>query len=265
MRRKNIMKAAGAVLLALGLNACSTLGTGSRPEVVATYISYPITLDGKLDNPAWHRTPAYTLVHAQEQYRNMPRDIREFYRNGVVESGKVRLLWNDKYLYVGFEFNDTDVVAEGKTDQLHHYRMGDVAELFLKPENKSWYWEMYAAPNGCKTAFFFPSRGLLGLPSGFPEKSALKGMIATASFKGTLNNSWDKDKKWSAVIAVPLAELAMVGEKLDQKTPWLIFFGRYNYGRYLIYCENSSYPGLLKLNYHDHNSYARLKLVKGAD
>ena len=264
MRRKNLLNAAGAVLMALGLNACFSFNSDSRPEAVATYVSLPVRVDGKLEEPAWHKTPAYTLVHAEEQFRRSAPDVQKFFRNGVVEAGKVRLLWDDKYLYAGFEFTDSDIVAEGLTDQLHHYRFGDVAELFLKPENKSWYWELYVTPSGRKTAFFFPGRGLLGLPSGFSEKIALNGMIAAASFKGTLNNSWDKDKKWTAEMAIPLSELAMAGEKLDPKVPWLIFFGRYNYGRYLMTVEHSSFPLQKTVNYHEHYYYARLKLVKGA-
>lgn len=265
MRWQNLLNAAGAFLLAFGLNSCSTFSTDSRPEAVATYVSHPIRVDGKLEEPAWYKTPVYALVHAEAQFKDSAPDVQKFFRNGVVEAGKVRLLWNDKYLYAGFEFTDLDIVAEGQTDQLHHYRFGDVAELFLKPENKSWYWELYVTPRGHKTAFFYPGRGLLGLPSGFPEKIALKGMIAAASFKGSLNNSWDKDKKWTAEIAIPLSELAMAGEKLDQNIPWLIFFGRYNYGRYLITVENTSFPRQPSVNYHVHYYYARLKLVKGAN
>lgn len=265
MERKNLLNAAGAILLALGLNACSSFSTDSRPEAVATYVSLPIRMDGKLEEPAWYKTPAYSLVHAEMQFKNSAPDVQKFFRNGVVEAGKVRLLWNDKYLYAGFEFTDLDIVAEGQTDQLQHYRLGDVAELFLKPENKSWYWELYVTPRGHKSAFFFPGRGLLGLPSGYPEKPVLKGMIAAASFKGSLNNSWDKDKKWTAEIAIPLSELAMAGEKLDQNTPWLIFFGRYNYGRYLATFETSSFPRQKTVNYHEQYHYARLRLVKGAN
>ena len=265
MNLKNLLKSAGAVLLALGLNACSTVGMHSRPEAVATYVSRSIPVNGKLDDPAWYKTPAYPLVHADEQFTRSLPEIRDFFKNGVVEPGKVRLLWNNKYLYVGVEFTDTDIVAEGTADQTHLYSSGDTVEVFLKPAEKTWYWELYATPHGKKTSYFYPGRGLLGLPSGFSATPALKGMSAAAHYKGTLNNSWDKDKKWTAVIAIPLDELGMAGEKLDQKTPWLILVARYNYGRYLAWCENTSFPRLSKFNNHAHGDYARLKLVKGSD
>ncbi len=256
------MKTACAIFLTLGLTACSSFRSDNRHEIVASYVTYPIRMDGKLEESAWQKTPAYTFVHAESQYQKANPDIKEFFRNGVVEAGTVRLLWNEKYLYIGFEFIDTDVVAEGLTDQKRHFKLGDTAEVFLKPENQSWYWELYVTPRGHKTAYFFLGRGLCGLPGGYPENLALKGMITAASIQGTLNNSWDKDKKWTAEIAVPLSELTLQGEKLDQNTSWLIFFGRYNYGRYLCVCENSSFPPQRKINYHAHDDYARLKLVK---
>lgn len=265
MKLKNLLYSSGTALLALGLNACSTLVSDNRAEAVASYISHPIQLDGKLDDPAWYKTPAYPLVHADEQFSRAIPEIRRFFRNGVVEPGKVRLLWNDKYLYVGLELTDKDIIAESPSEQASLYVRGDAVEVFLKPADQTWYWELYVSPRGQKTSYFYPGRGLLGLPSTNSPVPALKGMIATANFKGTLNNSWDKDKKWTAVIAIPLGELAMVGRKLDMKTPWLILVGRYNYGRYLAWCENSAFPRQPKLNYHAHADYARLKLVKGSN
>ena len=265
MKLRNLLYSSGAVLLALGLNACSTLVSDNRAEAVASYISHPIQLDGKLDDPAWYKTPAYPLVHADEQFSRAIPEIRKFFRKGVVEPGKVRLLWNDRYLYVGLDLTDTDLIAESPAEQTHLCARGDAVEVFLKPARQTWYWELYVTPKGQKTSYFYPGRGLRELPSVFSAKPALKGMIATANFKGTLNNSWDKDRKWTAVIAIPLAELAMAGEKLDMKTPWLILVGRCNYGRYLACMENSAFPSQPVLNYHAHADYARLKLVKGSD
>lgn len=262
MKQGKYLEIAGAVLLAFGLSACSSLDSDNRREMVASYTAHSIRLDGKLEDPAWQNTPAYAFVHAENQYRKSSPDIRKFFRNSVVEAGKVRLLWDEKYLYAGFELTDTDIVAEGLSDQQNHFRLGDTVEVFLKPENQSWYWELYVTPRSRKTAYFFLGRGLCGLPGGYPEKPVLKGLIAAASVKGTLNKSWDKDDKWTAEIAVPLSELTVRGEKLDQETAWLIFFGRYNYGRYLCICENSSFPLQRDINYHAHADYARLKLVK---
>ncbi len=259
MKHFYLTAAAVAAFIGMSQSGCVS-SSGNRPEVVASYTAKPVVLDGKLDEDAWMKTPAYSLLHAREQYASFHPEIRKKFRNGVIEPGKVRLLWDDKYLYIGFEFEDRDIVAEGNLDQKHQYLTGDVAEVFLKPLNKTWYWECYVTPNEYKTAFFFLGRGLLGLPSGFPEKPALSGMKVAAYCNGTLNNSWDKDKKWTAEMAIPREEVAKIGEKLNPETPWLVFFGRYNYGRYLPWKENSSFPQQEKTGYHIHEEYARLKM-----
>lgn len=87
-------------------------------------------------------------------------------------------------------------------------------------------------------------------------------MKAAAKADGTVNNPWDKDKKWTAVIAIPIEEVNKAGEKLSPEVPWLIFFGRYNYGRYLPRQENSAFPEQEYTNYHVYEEYARLKMVR---
>ena len=262
MMKLNFVIAAGMLSMVVLLNGCASWGSGDRTEVTATYVSGPITLDGKLDEPAWHRTPAYPLTHAKQQFRDSTVYLQKYFRNGVIEPGKVRLLWNEKYLFVGFEFTDADIIAESAGDQLQHYTLGDTAELFLKPENRSWYWECYVTPKSHKTSFFFPSRGMRGLPSVFSKTAALKDMKAAAYAKGSLNNSWDGDRKWTAEIAIPRNEVGMAGEKLAPDVPWLIFFGRYNYGRNLETRDLSAYPEQDRMDYHTYEEYARLKMVK---
>lgn len=262
MKLHTMMAAAGGILLALALNACSSVGSGNREEVTALKTRLPVKIDGRLDEPAWYKTPAYPLVHARKQFDKAAPDIREFFRNGVVEPGKVRMLWDEKYLYIGFEFTDQDIVAQGQKDQLPHYTLGDTAEVFIKPANKSWYWELYVTPPGRNTVFFFPSRGMRELPGSLPAKSPLKTFKTAAFVKATLNNSWDRDKKWTAEMAIPRAELGMVGERLDPDVPWLIFFGRYNYGRNLTVRELTSFPVQEENDFHSHYDYAALKMVK---
>ena len=234
-----------------------------REEVVAVKTTAPVVLDGKLDEADWKNAPAYTMVHAGGQYDGADWDVQEFFAKGVVEPGKLRVLWDDKYLYVGVEFTDRDLYAEAKEDQQHSYKTGDVAEIFLKPVNKRWYWELYVTPLGNKTAFYYPGRGTLGLPSGFPDKLPLKGLKSAAFAVGTVNDPSDQDVKWTAEMAIPRDEICR-DTKLAPDVPWLIFFGRYNYGKDLEVKENSCFPYQPALNYHNHAGYAALKMVEKA-
>ncbi|MGK2956127.1 MAG: hypothetical protein ACSLFI_10715, partial [Solirubrobacterales bacterium] len=60
---------------------------------------------------------------------------RDRIEEGVIvqEPGTVRLAYDRDYLYVAFDFTDSDVVQENNEDQKSHFQTGDVAELFLKP------------------------------------------------------------------------------------------------------------------------------------
>jgi hypothetical protein len=177
------------------------------------------------------------------------------------EAGQVQLAWDDQYFYVGIKYCDSDIVAEGQKDQLHHYSLGDVGEVFLKPEDCSWYWELYVTPTGKKTSFWFPGRGRLGLPSCFEYSCGLK---VAAQVCGTLNHWQDRDEYWTGEIAMPIKDLTAQGAKFGPGTHWRILIARYNYSRYLATPgpELSMTPSLRAVNYHLHEDYAVLRLEK---
>lgn len=82
-----------------------------------------------------------------------------------------------------------------------------------------------------------------------------------AQFQGTLNNWHDKDKSWTAEMAMPIEDLQAYCAKFSQQANWKILIGRYNYSRYLQDVELSMTPQLSKTNYHLNEEYADLELV----
>jgi hypothetical protein len=213
----------------------------------AVHCAKNIDLDGRLDEAVWELAPAYDLHSASDESVG-----RTF------ESGRIKACWNANYLYVAIEFDDSDIIAEAIEDQVHHYRFGDVAELFLKPADADCYWELYVTPRGNRSAFFYPSHGRLGLPSTMDDQFRLN---VAASVDGTIGDWSDRDEGWSAEFAVSVADLVhRSGAEWGPGAPWTILVGRYNYGRYNEQCELSSVPGLPAADFHDRARFARLLL-----
>ena len=135
-----------------------------RDVLIAKYTAEPINIDGRLDDTAWQNAQVYTMSLSKDK------------KGQTLEEGaEVKVAWDDKYVYLGVKFVDSDLVAEGEKDQLHHYGLGDVCELFLKSVNHTWYWELYVTPHGKKTSFRIPGSGRLGVPSSLePYECGLK-------------------------------------------------------------------------------------------
>jgi len=92
-------------------------------EMAATFAPGTARLKGALDDAVWRRAPVYPLTLAADKITA---------GESLSEGGTVKLAWNEHFLFVAVEFEDSDVVAEGTRDGEHHYAKGDVAEIFLK-------------------------------------------------------------------------------------------------------------------------------------
>jgi len=161
----------------LGCKICPKTKTEFGKVVMnAVHSSEPVIIDGKLDEPVWKNAYVYPM--------ELPQDKIPLNKT-LHEGGKIRLAWDENFLYIGFELVDSDIVAEGTQDNLLHYSFGDVGEVFLKPESFSWYWELYVTPAGRMSTLWFPGRGRLGLPSCI--EAYRFDLKVAASYSGTLN------------------------------------------------------------------------------
>jgi len=233
-----------------------------KMAIKAIYTTENMNADGKLDEAVWKIAPKYSMYRPITDKIRYSKPIRDAYKGDIVEPGFAQYAWDDKFLYVAVTFTDSDLHAEGMEDQLHHYQMGDVVEIFLKPEEETFYWEIYGTPRCKRTAFRFLSRSLGGLKSSFPEKCPLEKLTVGAQVDGTLENTWDVDKGWTCEVRIPLDEICLRGGDFTQYN-WRIFTCRYNYCRYIYgRPELSTVPRQYQCNYHEHGDYGWLKFVK---
>jgi len=203
-----------------------------------------------IDSPEWKNVPAYSFML-------YVTDVNEIGR-APVQGGKVQYLYDAGHLYIRAEFRDTDVMTHATEHGGHFYIQGDVLEVFIKHGATPYYWEIYGTPNKLRTRFYYPSRGTLGLPSGFALNDC--PILVDAKVNGTLNDPTDRDRSWTVLVGVPLAELEKNGAKFGPGNRWLIFASRYNYDRYRPTPELSSFPQITG-GYHSHEYYAEIEFV----
>jgi hypothetical protein len=242
--------------LAYWLGGCGSVGC--KEGMIARYTAEPVTVDGRLDDAAWQQAAVYRM--------HLSRD-RQAEGQVLRDGGSVQVAWDDNNFYLGVHFTDSDITATGEKDQLHHYLLGDVCELFLKPENQKNYLELYVTPHGKKTSFFIPRvnetrNGPVDLDEGY--QCGLK--VAARVVKGTLNQRDDRDGSWTAEMAMPVADMEKLGEKVAAGAAWRILVSRYNYSHLFgpadDQIEFSMTPALSLTSYHLVDEYARLYLLK---
>jgi hypothetical protein len=169
------------------------------------------------------------------------------------EGGCVRFGWSEQGLYAVAEFEDSHLVALNRKDEQLHYKHGDVFELFVKPCDEDYYWEMYAIPSGNKATLFFP-RDRDGM--------TVEQHLRDHSFHGLEVTVEETSKGWNACMFVPASQLTALGAGWGDDTPWTIFCGRYNYkDDDLKNLELSMAPPLSATNYHLTQEYAELRLL----
>jgi hypothetical protein len=171
-------------LLALGL-AC-TRRTG---DYVVHRTDAPIAIDGVLAEAAWDRAErAGPFVRSLDGQPCSARTV-------------ARLLWDDDNLYVAFQAEDPDISTPFSRDDEPLYT-SNVVEIFLNPSGDlRRYDEIELAPsNALFDASFTGRRQGMDLSWSSRARHAVH-------LDGTLNDSRDVDRGWTAELAIPFATL----------------------------------------------------------
>jgi len=211
----------------------------------------PIRIDGRLDEPAWQKAEAITRFY-QPVSLQPPSDGAE-----------VRMLWDDRSLYVGARLRDKDVYAMVQGHDVRTWD-DDVFEVFIKPSDAQFtYYEFHVTPQGATLDLMFPRRGA-GTDARFlPYHS---GMRAAATVQGTLNYWEDADEGWTAEMSIPLRSLGLGAVPPQSGNTVRFAVCRYNYSVHLPpgeiggqALEYSSTARLPKIMYHLYEYYDVLR------
>ena len=207
-------------------------------------------LDGRLRSPEWKHAEKWDLSRVGERQKELGPDLNE--------KGWVRMLRSEDYLYVGVQMEDSDVVQQGKRNQMHFYSMGDTIELFFKPADDTYYWELYGTPNELKTNFFYPSRSYVFLPE---SDKFLPEFEVKVHIDGDFNNWQTVDKGWSIEFKLPLKMFEQYGAKFRPGHSWQFLVARQNYSRRLPLKELSTVPAIQISDFHLIGQYGFLEIL----
>ncbi|HZX28934.1 MAG TPA: carbohydrate-binding family 9-like protein [Telluria sp.] len=205
---------------ALGLALCTALPVMGGEPAPLTYecrrASAPIRIDGKLDDPAWQAAPwTADFVDIEGDRKPRPR-----FRT------RVKMLWDDCFLYIAAELEEPEVKATLTRHDSVIFKDNDF-EVFIKPlpQSDSYYeFEINALNTGWD--LFLPKPYSVG---GQADNSwDIAGIKTAVAVQGSLNRTDGKDRGWTVEIAYPLSAFAsrQAVPHPQPGTVWRINFSR---------------------------------------
>lgn len=241
------IRGAAATVIALLLVTVSSAGQNRQPTPIQAAecrrAEGLVRLDGRLDEPAWEKAQSIRAFIATRQGR-APKTATT-----------ARLLWDDRYLYMAAEMEDSDLYA----DVLKRNGMtwtNDVIELFLKPSKESLrYYEFQVNPANTPLELDFPSRGAGGYQR-FASTTRL-GMASAVRLDGTLNRSDDDDRGWTVELRIPWTAFK---ERPQPGSEWRFAVCRYDYSKAFERPELSSIADLPG-DFHAYEFYPALRFI----
>ena len=166
------------------------------PEYNCRKISNGINLTGKMDDPIWFNAKPIKLLDAVSG-------------NPGRFSTQVRVLYDDAFLYVGFQCEDTYVWGT-VTERDGPIWNEECVEVFVNPANVAHqYYEINVSPKNTIFDSVILNRRTIEKPDetfiGLPEWNPV-GLLTATHIEGEVDRP-GKAKGWTAELAIPLAEL----------------------------------------------------------
>lgn len=182
--------------------ACLSCVDVSWAQLRPTYTCYKIPggtvkVDGILNEKCWARTPWIELRHMKTG-KHIPYP------------SKARILWDDDYLYAGYDVGYVDVFGkETKKDKPFYLDQEMFVKLFLDPDaNGTDVFEIHVSPRNCvydvRQAIPNHNQNPLGTVA---ADWNCKGFLSAVRVNGTLNNSADVDRGYTMELAIPWASI----------------------------------------------------------
>lgn len=165
------------------------------PKVTVPRTAESPVIDGVLNEPAWQHARVFTHLY--------PFDKREAADGPAVTW---RLLWDDRYLYLGVECADSEIIAPALPRDGAVYN-DDCVELFLLPDMATRsYWEIEVGATGSVLDTYNvknPDRW----GGKYDFAANLPGLLTATHIDGTPNHPGDHDTGFTVEMAVPFERI----------------------------------------------------------
>lgn len=180
-------------------------------------------VDGKLDDQVWQHVPWTSLF----------TDIEGDKQPAPYYPTRLKMTWDQHYLYVAAEITDPGVWANVKHHDEVIFQDNDF-EVFIDPDNNAQgYYEIEVNAINTIWDLFLPKAYRNG-GDGLSSWEA-RGLKSAVSVQGTLNHPGDKDKGWTVELAIPYTALGFgKGAHRPQEGDfWRINFSRVQWGTHV--------------------------------
>jgi hypothetical protein len=140
----------------------------------------------------------------------------------------VRTGWTGTDLAVLAEMDDDDIANRARRLNERTYELGDVFEIFLKPEGQDRYFEIHVTPENQKLQLRFPRPGAIREKPKDPAADPLAPFLFEDPLIRSLTLVEAARARWSVLALVPLAFIHESGP-VRPGTVWRFSFSRYDY------------------------------------
>jgi hypothetical protein len=188
------------------------------------YICYtasePLTIDGLMNEADWHKVP----------WSDYFGDIEGNLKPQPLYKTRMKMLWDDKFLYIAADLEDPHVWANLTERESVVFYDNDF-EVFIDPDGDTHHYleyEMNALNTQWDLLLLKPYRDDL-IQNVAIDNWNFNGMKSAVHVDGTINNPNDTDKGWTLEIAFPLdalMELSSTGKLPVQGEQYRIDFSR---------------------------------------
>ncbi len=170
-----------------------------------------IVIDGKLDDKAWQAAAPIELV--------FPWDSQ----TGAKQKTTARLLWDDNYLYVAYDCEDTDIVAL-RLERDDPTYLDDAVEIFINPRPSQTGVYFGLEMNARAVLYDY----LMSDARYAFKRFNMQGVQLATFIRGTLNVRGDEDKGWSLEVAIPWVNFEELSKRPAPGAVWTANLNRWD-------------------------------------